>query len=511
MFKQVADIQTADMLNLPVPTVNYHNVAMKPSEHQRDMVASLAERAERVRNGMVEPTVDNMLKITNDGRKLALDQRLVNGMLPDNEESKVNACMDNIYRVWEEGEEKKLTQLVFCDLSTPHNDGTFNVYDDLKAKLMERGIPAEEIAFIHDAKTEVQKAALFTSVRRGLVRVLIGSTAKMGAGTNVQRKLAALHHLDVPWRPSDIEQREGRMIRQGNQNKTVEVFRYVTEGTFDAYMWGIIENKQRFISQIMTGKSPVRTCEDIDETTLSFAEVKALASGNPLIMEKTELESDIAKLRLIKSRYLTQKYALEDKLLKYLPQQVLLTKERIAGYEQDAALYSQHRGVEFGGMELQGVLFDDKKAAGTELIAICKATSSPQAKEIGRYMGFPLWLAFNTFEQKFELTVKGALSHTIELGGDVFGNIQRLDNVLEGFPARIASAKSALDELAQQIKETKAEVEKPFTQEFELKQKSERLAALDALLNMDKRENDTLDAMPEQEEEKERIRDDYER
>lgn len=286
MFKQVADIQTADMLNLPVPTVNYHNVAMKPSEHQRDMVASLAERAERVRNGMVEPTVDNMLKITNDGRKLALDQRLVNGMLPDNEESKVNACMDNIYRVWEAGEEKKLTQLVFCDLSTPHNDGTFNVYDDLKAKLMERGIPAEEIAFIHDAKTEVQKAALFTSVRRGLVRVLIGSTAKMGAGTNVQRKLAAEHHLDIPWRPSDIEQREGRMIRQGNTNESVDVFRYVTENTFDAYMWQTIENKQRFISQIMTSKSPVRSCEDVDETALSYAEIKALATGNPHIKEK---------------------------------------------------------------------------------------------------------------------------------------------------------------------------------------------------------------------------------
>lgn len=286
MFKQVADIQTADMLNLPVPTVNYHNVAMKPSEHQRDMVASLAERAERVRNGMVEPTVDNMLKITNDGRKLALDQRLVNGMLPDNEESKVNACMDNIYRVWEAGAGKKLTQLVFCDLSTPHNDGTFNVYDDLKAKLMERGIPAEEIAFIHDAKTEVQKAALFTSVRRGLVRVLIGSTAKMGAGTNVQRKLAAEHHLDIPWRPSDIEQREGRMIRQGNTNESVDVFRYVTENTFDAYMWQTIESKQKFISQIMTSKSPVRSCEDIDETALSYAEVKALATGNPYIKEK---------------------------------------------------------------------------------------------------------------------------------------------------------------------------------------------------------------------------------
>lgn len=524
MFKEIADIQTADMLKLPVPEVVYTNIALAPSEMQKDIVESLGERADAVRNGDVDPTEDNMLKITNDGRKLALDQRLIDPLLPDSEQSKTSACANKVYEIWERTQADRLTQLVFCDLSTPkeikmkqNEAGEFemggfqNVYDDVRQKLMAKGVPENEIAFIHDAKTDTAKAELFAKVRSGQVRVLIGSTFKMGAGTNVQTKLAALHHLDVPWRPSDIEQREGRMIRQGNQNKTVEVFRYVTEGTFDAYMWGIIENKQRFISQIMTGKSPVRTCEDIDETTLSFAEVKALASGNPLIMEKTELESDIAKLRLIKSRYLTQKYALEDKLLKYLPQQVLLTKERIAGYEQDAALYSQHRGVEFGGMELQGVLFDDKKAAGTELIAICKATSSPQAKEIGRYMGFPLWLAFNTFEQKFELTVKGALSHTIELGGDVFGNIQRLDNVLEGFPARIASAKSALDELAQQIKETKAEVEKPFTQEFELKQKSERLAALDALLNMDKRENDTLDAMPEQEEEKERIRDDYER
>ena len=481
----------------------------------------------RFRGGITEKELSYLAGIlpdTNDGRKLALDQRLIDPLLPDSEQSKTSACANKVYEIWERTQADRLTQLVFCDLSTPkeikmkqNEAGEFemggfqNVYDDVRQKLMAKGVPENEIAFIHDAKTDTAKAELFAKVRSGQVRVLIGSTFKMGAGTNVQTKLAALHHLDVPWRPSDIEQREGRMIRQGNQNKTVEVFRYVTEGTFDAYMWGIIENKQRFISQIMTGKSPVRTCEDIDETTLSFAEVKALASGNPLIMEKTELESDIAKLRLIKSRYLTQKYVLEDKLLKYLPQQVLLTKERIAGYEQDAALYSQHRGVEFGGMELKGVLFDDKKAAGTELIAICKATSSPQAKEIGHYMGFPLWLAFNTFEQKFELTVKGALSHTIELGGDVFGNIQRLDNVLEGFSVRIASAKSALDELAQQIKETKAEVEKPFAQELELKQKSERLAALDALLNMDKRGNNTLDTLPEQEEEKERIRDDYQR
>ena len=476
MFKQVADIQTADMLNLPVPTVNYHNVAMKPSEHQRDMVASLAERAERVRNGMVEPTVDNMLKITNDGRKLALDQRLVNGMLPDNEESKVNACMDNIYRVWEEGEEKKLTQLVFCDLSTPHNDGTFNVYDDLKAKLMERGIPAEEIAFIHDAKTEVQKAALFTSVRRGLVRVLIGSTAKMGAGTNVQRKLAAEHHLDIPWRPSDIEQREGRMIRQGNTNESVEVFRYVTENTFDAYMWQTIESKQKFISQIMTSKSPVRSCEDIDETALSYAEVKALATGNPYIKEKMDLEIDVSRLKLVKANYQSQKYAMEDRLLKYFPREVKLTEERIAGFKADMSLYEQHKTEDFPGMVLNGVNYAEKKDAGAALIETCKAQTSPELKEVGSFRGFTLMLSYDTFGKTFKLTLKGALSHTIDLGSDIHGNIQRMENAFDMFPTRLNACEQALANLQTQIENAKAEVEKPFAQEDELRTKMARLA-----------------------------------
>ena len=513
MFKQVADIQTADMLNLPVPTVNYHNVAMKPSEHQRDMVASLAERAERVRNGMVEPTVDNMLKITNDGRKLALDQRLVNGMLPDNEESKVNACMDNIYRVWEEGEEKKLTQLVFCDLSTPHNDGTFNVYDDLKAKLMERGIPAEEIAFIHDAKTEVQKAALFTSVRRGLVRVLIGSTAKMGAGTNVQRKLAALHHLDIPWRPSDIEQREGRMIRQGNTNESVDVFRYVTENTFDAYMWQTIESKQKFISQIMTSKSPVRSCEDIDETALSYAEVKALATGNPYIKEKMDLEIDVSRLKLVKANYQSQKYAMEGRLLKYFPREVKLTEERIAGFKADMSLYERHKTEDFPGMVLNGVNYAEKKDAGAALIETCKAQTSPELKEVGSFRGFTLMLSYDTFGKTFKLTLKGALSHTIDLGSDIHGNIQRMENAFDMFPTRLNACEQALANLQTQIENAKAEVEKPFAQEDELRTKMARLAELDAMLNMDKRENDTLDAAPEQEEErtKRRSEPEYER
>ena len=506
MFKQVADIQTADMLNLPVPAVEYHNVALKPSEHQKDMIASLAERAERVRNGMVEPTVDNMLKITNDGRKLALDQRLVNGMLPDNEEGKVNACMDNIYRVWEESEAKKLTQLVFCDLSTPHNDGTFNVYDDLKQKLIERGIPAEEIAFIHDAKTEVQKAALFSRVRSGQVRILIGSTAKMGAGTNVQRLLKAEHHLDIPWRPSDIEQREGRMIRQGNQNEQVDVFRYVTENTFDAYMWQTIESKQRFISQIMTSKSPVRSCEDIDETALSYAEVKALATGNPYIKEKMDLEIEVSRLKLVKANYQSQKYAMEDRLLKYFPREVKLTQERIAGYKQDMALYEQHKTEDFPGMTLCGTTYAEKKDAGAALIETCKAQTSPELKEVGSYRGFALLLSFDTFGKVFKLTLKGALSHTIDLGSDIQGNIQRIENALEAFPTRLNACEQALANLNTQMENAKTEVEKPFAQEDELRTKSARLAELDAMLNMDRRENDTLDAEPEQEE-KERVRD----
>lgn len=526
MFKQVADIQTADMLNLPVPTAEYHNVALKPSEHQKEMVASLAERAERVRNGMVEPTVDNMLKITNDGRKLALDQRLINEILPDNGDGKVKACMDNIYRIWEENAETKLTQLVFCDLSTPHNkvnfaegkregalgyDGSFNVYEDLKAKLIERGIPAEQVAFIHDAKTEVKKAELFANLRKGNVRVLIGSTAKMGAGTNVQRLLKAEHHLDIPWRPSDIEQREGRMIRQGNLNDNVEVFRYVTENTFDAYMWQTIESKQKFISQIMTSKSPVRSCEDIDETALSYAEVKALATGNPHIKEKMDLEIDVSRLKLVKANYQSQKYAMEDRLLKQFPREVKTTEERIEGYKSDIAVFENHKGEEFAGMTLCGIHYAEKKDAGVALIETCKAQISPEAKEVGAYRGFTLALSYDTFSKVFKLTMKGTLSHTIELGSDIHGNIQRVENAFEQLPTRLTACEQRLTDLQTQIEVAKAEIDKPFAQEDELKAKTARLAELDSMLNMDKRENDSLDTQPEQEEERVRKHNDFER
>jgi len=512
MFKEVADIQTADMLKLPVPEVEYRNIALKPSDHQRDIVESLAERAEKVRAGDVDPTVDNMLKITNDGRKLALDQRLVNEILPDNKNSKVNACVENAFDVWEKNKDKGLTQLVFCDLSTPRaqvakedeNEATeevfTDVYNDLKKKLIERGVPEYEIAFIHEAKTEVQKAALFTKVRAGQVRILIGSTFKMGAGTNVQQKLVALHHLDIPWRPSDIEQREGRMIRQGNENTAVEVYRYVTENTFDAYMWQTIENKQKFISQIMTSKSPVRSCEDIDEQALSYAEVKALATGNPYIKEKMDLDIQVSRLKLLKSNYLSQKYALEDRVIKYFPQEIQRLEERIAKYEADISHYEQHRSEDFPGMTLMGKEFLEKKDAGAELIGICKTMTSPQPKEIGSYMGFTLILSFSPVGQIFELSLKHELSHKIQLGADIHGNILRMDNALSNLQKGLEGCKNALVETKKQMANAREEAAKPFSQEDELTEKSERLAALDALLNMDKRESEMIDAEPEQEE-----------
>ena len=517
MFKQTADVQTADMLNLPVPEVEYRNVALKPSKHQQDIVSSLAERAEKVRNGMVEPTVDNMLKITNDGRKLALDQRLVNEMLPDDENSKVNVCVENIHRIWKESQEQRLTQLVFCDLSTPKEGANKDspafqdVYHDLKAKLMAAGIPEREIAYIHDAKTETQKASMFANVRSGHIRVLIGSTAKMGAGTNVQRLLKAEHHLDIPWRPSDIEQREGRMIRQGNMNQAVAVYRYVTENTFDAYMWQTIEAKQKFIGQIMTSKSPVRSCEDVDETALSYAEVKALATGNPYIKEKMDLEIDVSRLKLLRANNQSQKYDLEDKLLKHYPKEVRLTEERIAGYRADIDLYAANQSEEFPGMTLCGAHYAEKKDAGTALIEICKAMTSPEQREVGSYRGFTLLLDFDGMAKAFRLTAKGALSHTVTLGTDVHGNIQRLDNLLDGLTTRKEACEHVLSELHKQIENAKAEIEKPFAQEEEYRAKSARLAELDALLNMDKKENLALDAEPEQEEEAIRERSGFER
>ena len=515
MFKEVADIQTADMLNLPVPEVEYINVSLEPSEYQKDMVSALAERAEKVRKGEVEPHIDNMLRITNDGRKLALDQRLVNSILPDDENSKVNICAANIYSIWEKTKEQALTQLVFCDLSTPKNvnpgENAENepeaapifqdVYTDLKGKLMAKGIPEYEIAFIHDAKTEVQKSALFSKVRAGQVRVLIGSTFKMGAGTNVQRKLVALHHLDIPWRPSDIEQREGRMIRQGNENKHVEVYRYVTKGTFDAYMWQTIENKQKFISQIMTSKTPVRSCEDIDEQALSYAEVKALAVDNPYIMEKMTLDVEVARLKLVKANYLSQKYALEDKVLKYFPSEIRYMTERAQGYAADIAVYGQNKTDDFPGMTLQDRQYAEKKDAGTELIGICKSMTNPEQKEIGMYRGFTLLLQYDTIAKTFRLTMKGTVSHTIDLGADVLGNIQRMENALSKLPERLDACNKSIRELQAQMENAKQEIQKPFGQEQELAEKTKRLATLDALLSIDKREPENLDTLPEEQEE----------
>lgn len=515
MFKEVADIQTADMLNLPVPEVEYINVSLEPSEYQKDMVSALADRAEKVRKGEVEPHIDNMLRITNDGRKLALDQRLVNSILPDDENSKVNICAANIYSIWEKTKEQALTQLVFCDLSTPKtvNPGENaeneletppifqDVYTDLKGKLMEKGIPEHEIAFIHDAKTEVQKSALFSKVRAGQVRVLIGSTFKMGAGTNVQRKLVALHHLDIPWRPSDIEQREGRIIRQGNENDHVVVYRYVTKGTFDAYMWQTIENKQKYIGQIMTSKTPVRSCEDIDEQALSYAEVKALAVDNPYIMEKMTLDVEVARLKLVKANYLSQKYALEDKVLKYFPNEIRYMTERAQGYAADIALYEQSKTDDFPGMTLQNQQYTEKKDAGTELLGICKSMTGPEQKEIGMYRGFTLLLQYDTIAKTFRLTMKGTVSHIIDLGADVLGNIQRMENALSKLPERLDACNKSIRELHAQMENAKQEIQKPFGQEQELAEKTKRLATLDALLSIDKREPENLDTLPEEQEE----------
>ncbi len=506
MFKMVADIQTADMLNLPVPKTEYYNVVIKPSEHQRSMVGELAERAERVRNGMVDATEDNMLKITNDGRKLALDQRLISELLPDDEDSKVSACVDNIYRLWEQNRDKRLTQLVFCDLSTPHYDGSFNVYDDTKRKLIEMGVPEDEIAFIHDANTEIRKSELFANVRKGNVRILLGSTFKMGAGTNVQKRLVAEHHLDVPWRPSDIEQREGRIIRQGNDNEQVHVFRYVTENTFDSYMWQTIENKQKFISQIMTSKSPVRSCEDIDETALSYAEVKALATGNPYIKEKMDLDIQVARLKLLKASHLSQRYAMEDNLHKYFPSQIRQTEERIRGYEQDIDRLNEFAledGQKFSHMTVGGIQYDEKEFAGKALLDACKAKTSPEPAGIGEYRGFTLVLSFDTFSKAFQLTLKNVLSHSIILGSDVYGNISRIDNALSGLPEKMELCKRGLEDLLRQVEEGKLEVDKPFAQEQELAEKASRLAELDALLNMEKGSSEVLDSEPEQEDDRE--------
>ncbi|MDL2301015.1 DUF3849 domain-containing protein [Lachnospiraceae bacterium OttesenSCG-928-D06] len=493
LFKESADIQTPDMLNLPIPEAEYENVVLKPSDYQKEMVQSLAERAEAVRNRMVEPHQDNMLKITNDGRKLALDQRLINEVLPDENNSKATTCVDNAYKIWEETKEEKSAQLIFCDLSTPKGDGTFNVYEDVREKLIAKGVPKEEIAFIHNANTETRKAELFAKVRSGQVRFLLGSTAKMGAGTNVQDRLIALHHLDVPWRPSDIEQQEGRILRQGNLNPKVKIFRYVTEGTFDSYSWQVIENKQKFISQIMTSKSPVRSCEDIDESALSYAEVKALATGNPYIKEKMDLDIQVSKLKLLKANHTSQRYRLEDNIAKHYPLQITAMKERLAGYQVDIQTYTQNKPLDkdIFSMKIGNRVYTDKKEAGTALIDMVRAAKQPNmAVTIGEFQGFKMSVSFDSFYSKFTINLKGSLSHEVEIGADPLGNLQRLGNALEAMTSKRADAEQKLKNVEHQLETAKVEVTKPFAQEQELSEKLERLVELNALLNMDEKGND---------------------
>ena len=477
------------------------------------MVEGLSDRAERVRNKMVDSSTDNMLLITNDGRKLALDQRLMNDMLPDSETSKVSACADNVFDIWQRTAESRSTQMVFCDLSTPHNDGKFNVYDDLRKKLIEKGIPAEEIAYIHTAETEAKKKELFGKVRSGQIRVLLGSTQKMGAGTNVQTKLVALHHLDCPWRPSDLQQREGRIIRQGNENPEVDIYTYVTENTFDSYLYQLVEGKQKFIGQIMTSKSPVRSAEDIDETALSYAEIKALCAGNPHIKEKMDLDIDVSRLKLLKANHLSQRYALEDQIIKEFPQKIKSLEQRIEGYKADMAQLAQNTLPNedgFSPMIMAGGTVTDKKAAGEAIIGLCKSMTNPDPIHIGEYRGFDMELFFDSFSREYKITLKHELRHTVTLGTDIFGNIQRLDNALNSFQEKLTACEAQLENTKVQLENAKLEVQKPFPQEDELKTKTARLNELNAMLNLDKRENEIVDG-ERAEEEPSRSSDDRER
>ena len=498
MFKEVADIKTADQLHLPVPEAKFETVVAKPSDLQKEMVQELSKRAAEIHSGTVDASVDNMLCVTNDGRKIGLDVRLMNPMLPDDPNSKLNVCVQNVLKIWEEGKDQKLTQLLFCDLSTPKNDGNFNVYDDIRKKLIAAGVPENEIEFIHNADTEAKKAALFSKVRSGDVRVLLGSTAKMGAGTNVQSRLVAVHHLDVGWKPSDMTQRNGRIIRQGNMNKEVKVFNYVTEGTFDSYLFQTLENKQRFISQIMTSKSPVRSCEDVDEQALSYAEIKALCAGNPLIKEKMDLDVQVAKLKVLKADHQSQKFRLQDKLLTKFPADIQETNAHIAGLKADAQLAAAHpQGKEeFCGMVIKGVAYDEKKTAGERLVLACSELPNAEEKVIGSYRGFELSLRFDAFRTEYQALLKGQRKYTVPLGTDPLGNIIRLDNSLNNFPERITAAENELDTLHQQQAAAQIEVEKPFPQEEELAEKSARLAELNAQLDVDEKSHE-----PEQEEE----------
>ena len=503
MFRDFADIQTADMLDLPTPEVKYENVILEPSDLQKEMVQQLSERAYLVQRRLVDPKTDNMLKITTDGRKIGLDQRLINPLLPESENSKTNACADKVFELWDETKDKRLTQLVFCDFSTPKKDGRFNVYEDIKDKLLEKGIPEHEIAFIHDYDSEARKKELFAKVRQGKIRVLFGSTAKMGAGTNVQDRLIANHDADCPWRPADLEQRSGRIIRQGNNNPEVVIYRYATQGTFDSYLWQTVEAKQKFISQIMTSKSPVRSCEDVDETALSYAEIKALCAGNPKIAEKMNLDVEVAKLRMIKSEHQSQKHRLEDNLLQHYPKQITAVNERIAGIERDIAAYSTEAAklvsvqtgldgkmtsattAAFAGMTIKGVTYTEKEPAAKALLDACKTVSSKEEVNVGNYMGFHMSMSFDSFSKTFNLLLRGSMTYQTELGTDAFGNITRINNTLEGLPKRLEGAKSQLENLLNQQELAKEELQKPFALAGELAEKEARLARLNAELNIE--------------------------
>ena len=516
LFKEVADIKTADQLHLPTPEVEYHNIVAQPTEQQQEMVKALSERASLVHSGTVDPSQDNMLKITSDGRKLGLDQRIINQLLPDEPGTKVNQCVDNIMQIWRDGEADKLTQLVFCDISTPQArpakkvakaldnptlhaledavpldepEPAFTVYEDIRQKLIAKGVPAEQIAFIHEANTEVRKKELFSKVRTGQVRVLLGSTAKMGAGTNVQDRLVALHDLDCPWRPGDLAQRKGRIERQGNQNETVHVYRYVTEGTFDAYLWQTVENKQKFISQIMTSKSPVRSCDDVDETALSFAEIKALCAGDPRIKERMDLDVEVSKLKLMKADHQSKQYRLEDQLLKYFPEEIEKHKGFIQGFEADLETLAAHPHPEdgFAGMEIRGDTLTDKENAGAALLDACKEVKGSEPVQIGSYRGFTMSVEFSAWKQEYTLLLKGQMTHRASLGTDPRGNLTRIDNALAQMSQRLDATKAQLDNLYQQQAAAKEEVGKPFPYEDELKSKSARLVELDTLLNIDGR------------------------
>lgn len=521
MFKEVADIKTADQLDLPTPKTNYHTIAVKPTEIQQEMVKDLSDRAAQIQANMVDPSIDNMLKITSDGRKLGLDQRIINPLLPDDESSKVNACINNIYNIWDKGADERLTQLVFCDISTPKGkatqgqrvaeagnktingtelyalgdaleqgeptyNATFNVYDDIRDKLVAKGVPAHEVVFIHEANTEVRKKELFAKVRSGDVRVLIGSTTKCGAGTNIQDRLVALHDLECPWRPGDLTQRAGRIIRQGNMNEEVNIYRYVTEATFDAYLWQTVENKQKFISQIMTSKSPVRSCEDVDEAALSYAEIKALCAGNPKIKEKMDLDIEVSKLKLLKASHQSNQYRLEDNLLKYFPENIEKNKGFIKGFEQDLKTLSENMSAEgeFLPMVIKGNTFIDKDKAGVALLETCKEVKGKNTMEIGSYRGFTMNLSYDGFYNEFHLNLKGAMSHIAKLGTDARGNLTRIDNALANMQSRLKVVTDQLDNLYKQQEAAKSEIGKPFPQEQELKDKISRLTVLDAELNM---------------------------